>query len=121
MGKSRYYAYVVGDIVRVKHFDNIVPTNIDRSSSDAEYKDGWYFDISKTTINLIAEKELNYVVAARTDYGDNLAYRIGVFETEDREAIGFTWGEEMLELVYSEPELDIEVVPADDIMGFLGV
>lgn len=121
MGKRRY-AYEIGDIVRVKHFDDIVPTNIDRSSSDKEYAGGWYFDISRGTINSIAEEELNYVVDARTYYGDNLAYRLGVYETEEySEAIGLAWGEEMLELVYSEPELDIETIPADDIMGFLGV
>lgn len=120
MEKLRH-AYDVGDIVRIKHFDDIVPTNIDRSSSDKEYAGGWYFDISKDTINSVAEKELNYVVDSRIKYGDNLAYNIGVYGTEDTIVTRYIWGEEMLELVYSEPEIDIEVVSADDIMGFLGV
>lgn len=114
------HQYKTGDIVRVKHFDEIIPTENSKYQTQASKENGEYFGISRDAINRTAAESDYYIISARGEiFSPPPAY---VLKFPDGSLKELFFVEEMLEYIGQgdiEAETDIAPINETDFQNYL--
>lgn len=112
-----------GDHVRIKGFREIIPANTCDCTSEKHHRAGYYFNISRETIQKHSVGSDFYVIEKRSDYAGQEAYHVKL--PGDRSRLWFNrnlyWAAEMLESIEQDEEDSTEMSDITDetLMSFL--
>lgn len=114
------WKFNIGDAVRIKLFDDIVPTKTCGYWQTQESKDdGEYFALSRDRINRMAAESDYYIILRHTELLSTPAY---VLKLPDGSFKDLFFAEEMLEYIEQgdiEAETDIAPINETDFLNYL--
>lgn len=116
------WKFNIGDAVRIKYFDDIVPAKTYNYYRSQESKDlGEYFAISRDSINRMAAESDYYIISRHMELFSAPAYTLNFPDGSGLKRY-YAFAEEMLEYIEQgdiEAETDIAPIDETDFLNYL--